>query len=138
MVKRKPSGRPRRDIPDLKVRELLAKGDSLKAISEELNIPYTTLYRHQKGCMTPPKGNKPKRDKKEWCIKAKGGKCVKCGIEYDGSNACIFDFHHVDPESKTNYEGKSLATLPEAKMIEELGKCELLCSNCHRMEHKND
>lgn len=26
-----------------------------------------------------------------------GGKCSKCLLEYTGTNACCFDFHHVDP-----------------------------------------
>ena len=81
--------------------------------------------------------------KKKWLLKLKvkliqdkGGKCQKCGVEYDGTNSCIFDFHHRNPEEKDfnlnlaylNRHGKDI-------VIKEAEKCDLLCSNCHRLEH---
>ena len=63
-----------------------------------------------------------------------GGKCTKCGINYDSTNGSIFDFHHVDASLKDftigNHFNKTWSLLePEIK------KCILLCSNCHRLEH---
>jgi predicted HNH restriction endonuclease len=65
-------------------------------------------------------------------INYKGGKCENCGIEFNGSNSSIFDFHHVDPDEKTidihnNYCFERRKT--------EADKCVMLCSNCHRLVH---
>lgn len=60
-----------------------------------------------------------------------GGKCVRCG--YDQHIAAL-EFHHPDPSIKELTVGKLLNTQWE-RIKEELDKCELLCSNCHRIEH---
>lgn len=56
-------------------------------------------------------------NRKVEAILYKGGKCAACGIEYNGENGAIFDFHHINPEEK------------------ELDKEICLCSNCHRLIH---
>jgi hypothetical protein len=65
---------------------------------------------------------------KDFFVRYKGGKCVKCG--YSKCLAAL-DFHHLDPEAKrfcvSQYTGKE----PEELLIE-IEKCVLLCSNCHR------
>lgn len=33
-------------------------------------------------------------------IALKGNKCSICGLEYNGKNGAIFDFHHINPEEK--------------------------------------
>jgi hypothetical protein len=69
-------------------------------------------------------------------IGLKGGQCKECGIKYNGKNASIFDFHHVNPSKKKfllNITTFKNVGLP--KCIEEAKKCELLCSNCHRLLH---
>ena len=71
------------------------------------------------------------RELKEALIGYKGGKCLDCGIFFDGTNQCIFDFHHPDPKEK---EGKiHYRSLSVAK--QEADKTVLLCSNCHRITH---
>jgi hypothetical protein len=75
------------------------------------------------------------RKRKVELIKLKGGKCEKCPIEYNGKNACIFQFHHRDPATKkfglnVNAMGKAWETI-----LKELDKCCMLCSNCHSSEH---
>ena len=69
-------------------------------------------------------------------IEFKGGKCLLCGDEYNGSNASMFDFHHRIPEEKEF--GINMATILNksmAKILKEVEKCDLLCSNCHRLLH---
>jgi len=75
------------------------------------------------------------RDRKVKLIMLLGGKCGDCPEKYDGTNACIFQFHHLDPSKKAfalnlNKMGKSWDSL-----IKELDKCRLLCSNCHSKKH---
>lgn len=67
----------------------------------------------------------------------KGSKCVDCGIKFPDYPPIIFDFHHELPSEKNigiNSLMKVRSTLNELK--EELDKCVLLCSNCHRIRHK--
>jgi hypothetical protein len=56
----------------------------------------------------------------------------KCGEDHP---ACL-DFHHRDPSTKSfcPNEGIKKCVKPSL-MIEELAKCDVLCSNCHRKEH---
>ena len=64
-------------------------------------------------------------------VKLLGGRCVRCGFE---GNIIAFDFHHPgDKDFKvSNFTHRSW----EFVRVEVL-KCELLCSNCHRIEHSD-
>ena len=65
-----------------------------------------------------------------------GGKCTKCGMVHDGMNTPAFDFHHIDPSTKEfNVNMASINKYSLEKISEETKKCELLCSNCHRIYH---
>lgn len=60
-----------------------------------------------------------------------GGKCSRCGYnEYSGA----LEFHHINPEEKdfliNHVSFSNVETLKK-----ELKKCELLCSNCHKVIH---
>ena len=61
-----------------------------------------------------------------------GGSCKNCPIKATKNNVCIFDFHHVDRDSK-EHKNDWLYKGFEQKING--GKIELLCSNCHRLEH---
>ena len=99
-----------------------------------------------------------RRHIKELCVEYLGGVC-----RYDGGcgspareelNTCfaIFEFHHVDPTTKTVGIASIINTdLPDTmvrklqivgdlkkcpELVEELDKCILLCANCHhRVEY---
>jgi protein-arginine kinase activator protein McsA len=65
-----------------------------------------------------------------------GGKCEKCGE----NRKHLLDFHHKNPTLKEEiisnilvYYGYSEKSIKKAK--EEVDKCILLCSNCHRDFH---
>lgn len=69
------------------------------------------------------------------CIDAMGGKCQICG--YNRCNRAL-DFHHIDKKAKDF--GISLLLQGNASIentFNELKKCVLLCSNCHREVHDN-
>jgi DNA-binding transcriptional MerR regulator len=68
---------------------------------------------------------------KKKCIDYKGGKCKNCG--YIGFHEA-FEFHHMDEGEKEKEVAKMLNCNWE-KIVKELEKCDLLCSNCHRKEH---
>lgn len=86
----------------------------------------------------------PKRTRKrkvlarmEWLTEYKTGKpCADCGNTYD---PICMDFHHKDPKLKKDEvrmllrDGYSMAVVQA-----EIDKCVLICSNCHRLRHKDD
>ncbi len=74
-----------------------------------------------------------KMAKYELC-KYKGGECHTCKKKVTQFNTCTFDFHHRDPAEK-EYEPSTLLFMSKVKVYAELDKCDLLCSNCHRMVH---
>lgn len=76
------------------------------------------------------------RERKARLIEFKGSRCSICGVEYDGENGAIFDFHHKRPKEKSFILSTSnLTRYSWKKIILEAEKCELLCSNCHRLKH---
>lgn len=60
-----------------------------------------------------------------------GGACRRCGWS---GNQAAFEFHHLRDKSFTlgGVGHKSWEVIKK-----ELKKCELLCSNCHRIEHSS-
>lgn len=65
-------------------------------------------------------------------IEYKGNKCAVCGY-----NKCIqaLEFHHLNSETKDFGISAKGYTRSWRKVKEELDKCVLLCSNCHREVH---
>lgn len=68
----------------------------------------------------------------EWWIDYKSTlKCERCSESFW---YCL-DFHHKDSENKENMVSKLLSHTNKAAILEEISKCIVLCSNCHRKEH---
>ena len=66
-------------------------------------------------------------------VEAMGGSCVCCGYRI-----CLeaLEFHHLDPTKKDFGFGAALASPKNiSSIIDELRKCVLVCSNCHREIH---
>jgi hypothetical protein len=73
-----------------------------------------------------------RRDKiKIMAVEYKGGKCKKCGYDkYIG----VLEFHHINGKKDFGIAAKG-HTKSWEKIKEELDKCIILCSNCHKEEH---
>ena len=69
---------------------------------------------------------------KEMAIEYKGGKCKICN--YDKCNSAL-EFHHLDPSIKDFSIGQKGYTRSWEIIKQELDKCILVCSNCHREIH---
>ena len=63
----------------------------------------------------------------------KGGSCIVCG--YNNCPAAL-DFHHIEEDEKEFTLSQTTRSWIETK--NELDKCVLLCSNCHREHHFGD
>lgn len=66
------------------------------------------------------------------------GKCGKCGLVYDSKNGAVFNFHHRDPSQKELGIGSGLINSAWADIVAEVGKCDLVCSNCHLIIHRGE
>jgi hypothetical protein len=82
------------------------------------------------------KQSKKRTSMKMDALKYKGGCCVDCGLESTIDNRVVFDFHHKDPSKKeVSLSSSSMISLTWEQICQELDKCELLCSNCHKLRH---
>lgn len=58
--------------------------------------------------------------------------CVRCGEDHPA----VLEFHHVDKSTKKASISELVSNGADiCTIIEELDKCEVVCSNCHRIEH---
>ena len=60
-----------------------------------------------------------------------GGACTRCGFK---GQSCQMDFDHINPESKEFTLG--IGGIPHRsieEIMDEVEKCNLICSNCHRL-----
>lgn len=73
---------------------------------------------------------------KNWMINYKGGECADCNVK--NLDISCYDFHHLDPSQKDFALSRlNSARISKEKVVKELDKCVLLCSNCHRVKHSN-
>lgn len=62
-------------------------------------------------------------------VEANMHKCACCGLE---DEPIVYDFHHLNPETKLFGIGNSSTTRSKQEYADEAKKCVMLCSNCHR------
>ena len=83
-------------------------------------------------------GNSRRIDKAIY-LEYSGGRCIKCGYNKCPSS---LTFHHRDPKEKKFWIGglnervDSVVDLDD-RIKEEIDKCDLLCANCHTIEHSD-
>lgn len=95
---------------------------------------YSKAKGHSKDICNACRQEYRKKLLKHKAVQYKGGKCQDCG--YDECEEAM-EFHHLDPSQKSfSISGKY--NLSWEKLKEELDKCILLCSNCHKKRHAND
>ena len=85
--------------------------------------------------------NKEKRrlQIKEWQIKRQESwksfkSTLKCKLCEENSPCCL-DFHHLDPNEKDVALSQVANRWSDKRLEQELSKCIVLCSNCHRKIH---
>ncbi len=84
------------------------------------------------------------RSAKQYIVNQFGGLCGECGYS---KHIAALEFHHVDREDKAEeickmiekeiYHGNKTPEGIYKAIKDELKKCILLCSNCHRVIHAN-
>lgn len=108
---------------------------SCKKVCKEFHISFERLRKYiifdkskEKKLVHKPKDTAKRY--KQLLVEYKGGKCQICGY-----NKCVqaMDFHHIDPNIKSFQISGGTKSLNKLK--QEVDKCILLCSNCHRELH---
>ena len=61
-------------------------------------------------------------------------KCEICGF----SHVACLDFHHVNSDDKEIEVSTLVASGNKKRILKEIEKCIVLCSNCHRIHHFNE
>lgn len=76
---------------------------------------------------------KRRREIREWIVQTKGNlHCEKCS---ESHLACL-DFHHKDPsEKEISLSNAVTHGWSKERILKEMQKCVVLCSNCHRKFH---
>ena len=71
-----------------------------------------------------------RKENSEYVNALKAQPCVDCGNCY---LPCVMDFDHVRGEKTKNIAFMLINDTSLEKIKEEIEKCELVCSNCHRI-----
>ena len=77
-----------------------------------------------------------KRDAlRRWVYELKNNTpCTDCGVQYP---YYVTDFDHIGDDKKVDTVSKLINSGSTKKVKEEIAKCELVCSNCHRIRTYN-
>lgn len=67
-------------------------------------------------------------DKRAYLRKLKEVPCMDCGIEYP---YYVMEFDHREGEKKMGTLARMVALSGWGKILEEVAKCDVVCSNCH-------
>lgn len=62
-----------------------------------------------------------------------GGECLRCGFS---DSFWALEFHHVFPSEKSFTPSQVISLNNRDKALEELDKCIMICSNCHKTYKK--
>lgn len=74
-----------------------------------------------------------RKEKSEWLVAQKAKPCKDCGVQYPHY---VMDFDHLDGSFKDK-EVSVLVNYGWSRLKAEIEKCELVCSNCHRIRTYN-
>jgi hypothetical protein len=105
-------------------------------VRKEKQAGYSKSYYEKNKKEVMQKINARKKTHKEWFTTFKSTlKCTVCGED----RPATLDFHHVTP-TNTNKKVHKLVSDGHTKtrILEEIEKCIVLCSNCHRIHHHEE
>ena len=99
-------------------------------------VVYSKTYYEKNKKDVIQKINTKKKIHKAWFVNYKKQlACVTCGHNHPAA----LDFHHVE-QKKSNRKVHKLVSDGNTKkrILEEIDKCVVLCSNCHRTYHHDE
>lgn len=105
--------------------------DGLQTKCKSCYKPDKSIFYHKNKTVCLEKQKQRKRGRKLKAIEYKGNKCYDCQTTYHES---VYEFHHLDPNTK-DYNPAALKSASWERFKAELDKCVMLCANCHRIRH---
>ena len=77
-----------------------------------------------------------RKERIQWFLEIRESlNCQRCGENHPG----VLDFHHNGEQKKDNNVSRLVRSLyPKKRILAEIKKCDVLCSNCHRKLHWNE
>lgn len=74
---------------------------------------------------------KYKKELRAWLVELKESKpCMDCGVRYPWY---VMDFDHIGDNKFKDVSRMAVEGYSKLKIQEEIDKCDLVCSNCHRI-----
>lgn len=104
-------------------------------VSKEANRAYQRKWYQLNRETQIARSKKRLRGIAEWLRQYKTGSgCVACGETHP---ACL-DFHHIDgkADKEDNISTLQLRGWSKERLLTEIEKCVVMCSNCHRKLHR--
>ena len=91
------------------------------------------LFRNKEKGTKHSAGSLCYKDIRDWYHEIKSSlKCQECGF----SHPAALDFHHIG--KKESEVSNIIKSCNNERILEEIEKCIVLCSNCHRIHHFNE
>jgi hypothetical protein len=102
--------------------------------------PVTEFYKHPRmadgrlnhctTCKQDYQRSRANRNRNIVAAYLEGKRCELCGV----GDPIVLEFDHIDPATKIDCVGNLVAKgAPPNRLLEEIGKCRILCANCHRV-----
>jgi hypothetical protein len=101
---------------------------------EKRNAINRASYARNKDKQQKRNREKKATSKEKWKLFKSTLSCVQCGQ----SHPATLDFHHIERHPDNRKVNKLLTNKAYKQAAEEVKKCMVLCSNCHRIHHHNE
>jgi hypothetical protein len=100
----------------------------IQQFCKECQREYSKQHYQQNKARYYERNERQRQRLKDILQQAKSKPCQDCGIQYA---PYVMDFDHREGVDKIDHVGRFIL-YTKKKLIEEIAKCDVVCSNCHR------
>lgn len=113
-----------------------SRSDGLCNICKECNKAYQKQHYINNKSTYQLRAKDRRKSIKDWMKEYRSTlKCEKCGQNHPAT----LDFHHENSDEKEKDVSVMVQeSYSKERILEEISKCSVLCSNCHRIHHWNE
>lgn len=104
--------------------------DIMPTRDKKKQAKYANDYYHRNKELVIKKARIAERKKKDAVQLLKNKPCLDCGKIYP---PCVMDFDHIGNNKEINISTAIFKGWSLKRIENEINKCELVCSNCHRI-----
>ena len=120
---------------ELPLEEFNKKGDGLQPLCKTCNRERSRAYYHRNRDSHIKRVAQRNKDQRDIVISyvrtlKESTPCADCGKFYAW---CVMDFDHVSGQKESNISTMISNSVGLSKIKKEIEKCEIVCSNCHRI-----